>query len=516
MTQDWNRRDFLKLSLAAGAVAGGLGFQSAVQAAETQPKKGGHLKVGIDGAATTDQLDPASWISGYMMVVGCAWGDTLVRTDPVSGKALPALAESWESSEKSSRWIFQLRKDVLFHNGKTLTADDVVKTITRHRDPKFRSGVIAYLSAIDTVVAEGNAINIKLKESNVDFPLVLSLWNLQIQPGGGYDNPSAGIGTGPYRIVKFEAGVYTQLEKNPHDWDDSRGFVDTAEVIAINDTTARVAALSTGKVHFISSLNPKIVPLLKNGAVTLYNTPGRGHYTLPMRVDTAPFDNNDLRLALKYAIDREQLLARVLGGFGSLGNDFPVNSAFPLFPKDIPQRQYDADKAAYHFKKSGYSGPIILDVAESVFPGAVDAATLFQQSAQKAGIKLDIRRQPDDGYWNNVWRNKPFCVSSWGTRLTQDLIYSLELGPTSASNETRFANPQFASLLTQARAEEDAAKRAQIYHDIALIVRDEGGTLLPVFNNYLNASSNKLSGYVEDVGNDLSNGHLISRVWLNS
>jgi len=206
----------------------------------------------------------------------------------------------------------------------------------------------------------------------------------------------------------------------------------------------------------------------------------------------------------------------VLAGYGSLGNDFPVNAAYPLFPSEIPQRTYDPDKAAFHFKKSGYSGPIVLDTAEGVFPGAVDAATLFQLSAQKAGIKLDIRRQPDDGYWNNVWRSKPFCVSSWGTRLTQDLIYSLELGPTSASNETHFANPQFASLLKLARGEEDEAKRRALYHDIALIVRDEGGTLLPVFNNYLNASSNRLQGYVEDVGNDLSNGHVISRVWLTS
>ncbi len=516
MSHSWNRRDFLKFSLAAGAASAGFALNVQAQAADATPKKGGHLKLGIDGAATTDQLDPASWISSYMMVVGCAWGDTLVRTDPVSGKAMSGLAESWQSSEQSSRWIFTLRSGVQFHNGKTLTADDVVKTISRHSDPKFRSGVIAYLSSINSVTADGNTINIKLNESNVDFPLVLSLWNLQIQPGGGYEDPHAGIGTGPYRLVKFEAGVYAQLEKNPHDWDADRGFVDSAEVIAINDTTARVAALSTGKVHFINDLNPKIVPLLKHGPITLYNTPGRGHYTLPMMVDTPPFNNNDLRLALKYAIDRQQILDRVLGGFGSLGNDFPVNSAYPLFPADIPQRQYDADKAAFHFKKSGYSGPIVLDVAEGVFPGAVDAATLFQISAQKAGIKLSIRRQPDDGYWNNVWRSKPFCVSTWGTRLTQDLIYSLELGPNSASNETHFANPQFASLLKLARAEEDEAKRRQLYHDIALIVRDEGGTLLPVFNNYLNASSNKLQGYIQDVGNDLSNGQIISRVWLNS
>ncbi|WP_416414543.1 ABC transporter substrate-binding protein [Pantoea sp. App145] len=516
MSHFLNRREFIKFSLAAGAAASGLGQSLQAYAEGNIPVIGGHLKLGIDGAATTDQLDPASWISSYMMVVGCAWGDTLVRTDPHSGKAIAGLAESWVSSEQSSRWIFTLRKGVQFHNGQTLTADDVVKTITRHRDPKFRSGVIAYLSAIDSITANGDQVDIRLTESNVDFPLVLSLWNLQIQPGGGYDNPHAGIGTGPYRIVKFEPGVYTQLEKNTNDWDTNRGYVASAEVIAINDTTARVAALSTGKVHFINSLNPKIVPLLKNGPVTLYNTPGRGHYTLPMMVDTPPFNNNDLRLALKYAIDREQILERVLGGFGSVGNDFPVNKAYPLFPSDIPQRQYDPEKAAFHYKKSGYTGPLILDVADGVFPGAIDAATLFQLSAQKAGIKLDIRRQPDDGYWNNVWRSKPFCVSSWGTRLTQDLIYSLELGPASASNETHFSHPQFASLLKLARAEEHEAKRAQLYHDIALIVRDEGGTLLPVFNNYLNASSKKLSGYVEDVGNDLSNGHVIARVWLNS
>ncbi|TIX46036.1 MAG: peptide ABC transporter substrate-binding protein, partial [Mesorhizobium sp.] len=100
---------------------------------------------------------------------------------------------------------------------------------------------------------------------------------------------------------------------------------------------------------------------------------GPGHYVFIMHCNTAPFDNNDLRMALKLAIDREEMLDKVLRGYGSLGNDFPINASYPLFT-EIEQRKYDPDKAKFHFKKSGHDGAVLLRTSDVAFPGAVDAS----------------------------------------------------------------------------------------------------------------------------------------------
>ena len=511
-----SRREFLRGSIGAGLLMAGLGSARAQTEQTGTPVKGGHLKIGLDGGATTDSLDPATYISAFAFCLSRSFGDHLVVSDPVTGMPIPSLAESWESSDNARTWTFRIRNDVEFHNGKKLTIDDVVKTLQRHSDDKSRSGALGFLKSIASIEGHGNELVVKLAESNVDLPLIFTAYHLVIQPNGGYDNPAEGIGTGPYKLVSFEPGVRALFEKNPKDWRD-RGYVDSFEIIVMNDVTARIAAISAGRVHFINAVSAKTVPLLKRApGLQILNTPSRGHYTLPMMCDKAPFDNNDLRLALKYAIDRQAILDKVLGGYGTIGNDFPINATYPYFPANIEQRAYDSDKAAFHFKKSGHDGPIVLRTSEGTFPGAVDAALLFQESARKAGIQIDVKREPADGYWTNVWRVAPFCLSYFGSRLSQDLMYSTEHISDSPSNETNFKRPDFDKLIKEARVESDENKRKELYHAAAVMVRDEGGSIIPVFNNNLNAATGKLKGYVHDVGNDLSNGYIASRVWIEA
>ncbi|MDH6233567.1 peptide/nickel transport system substrate-binding protein [Mesorhizobium soli] len=511
-----NRREFLKGTVGAGILLAGLGAARAQTEQSGTPVKGGHLKLGLDGGSTTDTLDPAGYISSFAFCVARSFGDYLVESDPVTGKPVPSIAESWESSDNAKTWTFKIRNDVEFHNGKKLTIEDVVKTLQRHSDEKSRSGALGFLKSITSIEGQGNELVVKLNESNVDLPLIFTAYNLVIQPNGGYDNPSEGVGTGPYKLVNFEPGVRALFEKNKNDWRE-RGYVDSFEIIVMNDATARTAAISAGKVHFVNSIGAKTVPLLKRVAgLQILDTPSRGHYTMPMQVDKAPFDNADLRLALKYAIDREAILKTALGGHGTIGNDFPINATYPYFPADIEQRAYDPDKAAFHFKKSGHDGPIVLRTADGIFSGAVDTALLFQESAKKAGIQVDVKREPADGYWTNVWRAAPFCLSFYGSRLTQDLMYSTEHLSDSAANETNFNRPDFDKIVKEARSEADEAKRAELYHAAAVMVRDEGGSIIPVFNNYLNAAGKQLKGYIHDVGNDLSNGYIASRVWLEA
>jgi len=187
-----------------------------------------------------------------------------------------------------------------------------------------------------------------------------------------------------------------------------------------------------------------------------------------------------------------------------------------LFPKDIEQRRYDPDKAKYHYKRSGYSGPVLLHTSDAAFAGAEDAAVLYQQQAARAGIKVEVRRDPADGYWSEVWNKKPFCVSYWGGRPTQDQMYSVAYKSDAPWNDSRWFRPKFDELLIAARIELDEAKRAEMYRQMALMVRDDGGLILPMFNDFIDARSKKLAGFVRDPTGPLplSNGHAHMRCWF--
>jgi len=242
---------------------------------------------------------------------------------------------------------------------------------------------------------------------------------------------------------------------------------------------------------------------------------GRGHYVFIMHCDKAPFDNKDLRMALKLAINREEMVEKILGGLGTAGNDFPINAAYPLFDNSIPQRVYDPVAAAEFYKKSGHDGsPITLRTASGAFPGAVEAAQLFQQSAAAAGIPLEIKREPDDGYWSDVWNVQPFCASYWGGRPVQDQMYSTAYLSTADWNDTKFKNARFDELLIAARAELNLDIRKGEYAEMANILRDEGGLILPMFNDFVSAIDNTVQGWMDDPNGELMNGRAPAKCWL--
>ncbi|MDH6233656.1 peptide/nickel transport system substrate-binding protein [Mesorhizobium soli] len=512
-----NRREFLGRAAALGVSAAFANtlLTSAVRAAG--PVKGGALKAGLQGGESTDGLDPAAINNQVTGAFARCWGEKLIDIDE-NGKIVHRLAEEYGSSADAKTWTFKIRKGVTFHNGKELDANDVMATIERHAGPETKSGALGVLRGIDQLKVDGNDFVITLKEANADLPFLMSDYHLIVQPNGGKDNPQAGIGTGPYKIASHEPGVRELGTRHEGYWDaDNGGFADQVEIVVINDSTARMAALRGGQVHMMNRVEPKIVDLVKRiPGIAIKNVAGGAHYVFAMQCNTAPFDNNDLRLALKYAVDRQEMVDKIVGGYGSVGNDIPVNKSYPLFSDDIEQRVFDPEKAAFHFKKSGHSGPIQLITSEVAFPGAVDAAQLFQQSCAKAGIQLDVQRAPGDGYWAEVWNKKPFSASYWVGRPTQDQQYSTAYLSTADWNETRFKRDDFDKLVAGARAELDEAKRKAMYRDIALLVRDEGGAIIPMYNDWIDAVSEKVGGYIPYPSGELMGGLALARCWLTA
>ena len=151
---------------------------------------------------------------------------------------------------------------------------------------------------------------------------------------------------------------------------------------------------------------------------------------------------------------------------------------------------------------------------DAAFPGAVDAAALFQQTAQQAGIPLEIKREPNDGYWSEVWNVQPFCASYWGGRPVQDQMYATAYLSTADWNDTRFKLKEFDDLLFAARAELDPAKRKAIYSQMGMMVRDQGGLICPMFNDFVDAVSNQLDGWETDPNGELMNGQVSRKMWF--
>ena len=510
-----SRRDFLGRAAALGVTAPFANSLLSSAAKAAGPMKGGIIKAGMQGGEATNSLDPASFLSQVPFTFGKSWGEYLVALTPEGGLE-NRIAEEIGASDDAKEWTFKIRDGIEFHNGKTVTADDVLQTLERHSNEESKSGALGIMKGIESMKVDGKNVVVTLKEANADLPYLMADYHLIIQPGGGKDAPDAGISAGPYKVTVNEPGVRQGGERFANYWmGDKMGFADQIEIIVINDATARTAALQGGQVHMINRVEPKIVDLVKRvPGVTIQNVSGRGHYVFIMHCNTAPFDNNDLRLALKYAMNREDMVEKILRGYGSVGNDFPINAAYPLFSDDIEQRTYDPDKAAFHFKKSGHDGPVLLRTSDVAFPGAVDAAQLYQQSCAKAGITIDVKREPGDGYWSEVWNKQPFCESYWGGRPTQDQMYSTAYISTADWNDTRFLRPEFDQLIMQARAELDETKRKAMYRDAAVMVRDEGGLILPMFNDFIDASSDKVMGYEPHPAAELMDGYALAKCWI--
>lgn len=477
--------------------ATGLGLAAAAgtgRARADQPKSGGHLKIGIDTASSADTLDPGVSSGAYVETTNFTYGNCLVELDE-QAKAIPELAESWEPSKDAKTWVFKLRKGVTFHNGKSFTSEDVIHTINHHRAEASKSGAKGVLINIEEITASGaSEITVKLKSASADLPYLFSATQLQILPAG--EKTDAGIGTGAYVIEQFQPGIRVLAKKNANYWKEGRGHVDSVEIIALNDPIARVSAVRSGAVDIIQRLDPKVAPSLESTGLQVIRVPSSGHYTLPMRCDTDPFTSKDVRLALKHAIDREEIVKKIMGGYGTIGNDHPIPHFDPFFASDLPQHEYDPDKAASLFKKAGVSGPIVLKVAQAGFPGAVESGLLFQNQAKKAGIDIQIERVPEDGYWDSVWLKVPFCSAYWSGKPTADLMLTNVYLSTSPWNDAAWKRPDFDELLTQARGELDNTKRKQMYHDLQEMIWDDGGTIVLAFNDWLFAAQSNVAGLV--------------------
>jgi peptide/nickel transport system substrate-binding protein len=452
------------------------------------------------------------WNSDFQYAAGMQLYDNLVRVNE-KFEAVPALAESWEARSGVKEWVLKIRKGVTFHNGKTLTPADVVYSLNHHRGQDSKSMGRGMVAGIEDIKATGpDEVTITLASGNADLPYLLGEFHMMIGPEGrNFD----GVGTGAFVVESFDPGVRMRTKRNPNDWRQDRGYVDTVEMLVINDAAARINALLSGSTHMVNRMSPTALAAFEhNPNFQVFNATGGTHPTFVMTCNAPPFDNQDLRLAMKYAVDREQLLKTIFRGYGKIGNDHPIPSHVNVYAADIPQRPYDPDKARFHLKKSGYTGPIVLTASDGAFGSSVEAAQLFQASAAKGGINFEIDRVPNDGYFSKYWKKTPFFASFFGGRPSADIALTAEFSASSSSCECQWNNPKFEQLLIAARAETDSVKRKQMYHDLQYLVHEEAGTLVMVFTDAIDVATKKARGFVPSPVNQFSAYRGTEQIWL--
>ena len=510
-----SRRDFMSFAIASGVTitAANALFTSAARA---EPKKGGIFKAALGHGQTTDSLDPATWSNGFTFAFGkSVMGAPLVQIDN-KNTAQPHVAESFEPADGAKKWVFKLRKGVTFHNGKTLDSGDVVATINYHIGADSKSPAKSVLSSITSVTADGpDTVVFELTGGNADFPFLLTDYHLAIYPAvDGKPDWSAGVGAGPYVLKSFEPGVKLIGERNPNFFKDT--WFDGIEILSIVDTAARTNAYLSGEVHFIDRADLKTIDMLKAAPDTgLYNVSGFAHYTAPMHCDAAPFSDVNVRLAIKHAINRQELVDKILFGYGTPGNDNPISKSMKFAIDPQPAHTYDPDKAKSYLKKAGMDSlKVDFSTSDVAFSGAVDAALLMQESAKVAGIEINVVREPNDSYWDNVWLKKPWSMCYWGGRPVADMFMSISLAADAAWNDTHWKNPRFNEQLLAARAETDDAKRQAMYAECQQLVHDDGGQIVLMFNNYVGAFSNKIGHNEFNSDFDLDGGYMYERWWM--
>ncbi len=490
-SQQWarpDRRQFLQGTVATGLAlsAGGL-FAGQAKA---NPKRGGTLRIGMADGAVSDNWDPAVTNTRYMIQMNHTNRNFLTEITPDNTLG-PELAKSWDSSKDAATWTFELREGVTFHNGKPFTSEDVVDTLNYHRNPETGSAVASLLEPVTEVKADGkNRVTVTLSGGNADLPYIMTDYHLCILPSNGEGGVEISPnGTGAYVVDNHDSGVSTGLTRNPNYWKEDAAYFDALRMTSVTDATSRQTALLSGDVDVVDEVDLKTVAMLKRSDGVAVDTAKSSSYaSLPMRIKMDPFQSHDVRMALKFAMNRQEWVDKIRRGHASIGNDHPVGPTMPFHAADLPQRPYDPDKAKFHLKKAGLERlEVDFHTSDAPFAGGVDAAALYKEAARPAGIDINIVREPNDGYWSNVWNKKPFCLAQWGARPTPDMILSLVYQSTAAWNESQFDDAKFDKILVEARAELDKDKRAELYRELQIILNEKGGVVIPFFKNYVYA-----------------------------
>jgi peptide/nickel transport system substrate-binding protein len=489
----------------SGGGGAGTGAGAGTEATTTTaaaPKEGGTLRIGISGGGSNDQI-----------AVGKATNQSDFFREPqlyeglydrdVDYNLIPNLAESSEANETADQWTVRLKEGVEFHNGKTVTADDIIAGIQRHFDESYG---YTYMRTPFEVIGIDPARIDKIDDLTVRFNLKApyaifeeSMTYLFVTPAD-YDQANP-VGTGPFKFQSFTAGQESVFVKHEN-YHQEGPYVDELQVLDFADDTARVNALLAGQVDAIDSVPAGQIAVVQgNDQLQILITETGLWRPITMRVDTAPFDDVRVRQAFRLIPNRQEMIEQAMAGQAIMGNDLysphdPCSIAGVLqdVPDALPQRDQDIEQAISLLSQAGHDGLEVEMVTSPVNGGVVQMSEVFVQQAKAANVTVNLRRVDPGTFYGDQYLKWTFAVDWWGVTPYLGQVINAD-GPAATWNETHFDHPQFNSLFQQALQELDPDKRCDIQKEMQRIQYEEGGYIIPYHPNVVDAATAATTGW---------------------
>ncbi len=519
------RREFVRyaalLGMSVGAASKMAGLTWPKRAFAETPKYGGTLKV---SAAVQKVTHPAqfSWIEPSNQLRQVA--EYLTYTDE-NNITHPYLLETWEASDDLKTWTLNLERGVKFNNGDEFTADDVVFTLNQWLNKDVGSSLLGmmgtYLDVTGIEKVDKYQVKLNLKQPEIGVPehlfhypaLVL---NHRTFEGDFIKTPH---GTGPYTLEVYREGERCVVRRRKDYWQKGLPYMDAMEFIDMGPELApQIAAIQSREIDLIDASDSSPVSayqaLRNDPNVNIISIPTNQTRVLRMRVDMEPWNNNDVRMALKLCQHREKILSLAYMGQGLQGQDFHVSPKHPEYCKK-PVPKYDPQKAMAFLKRAGYTNGVDVNIAVgSEWKDIVRYAEILKQDAAPAGFRINIQTMPASQYWEK-WTEVDLGITTWAHRPLGTMVLNLayiadDEGKPVPWNETRWVDAEFSELLRQANGTLDLEARRKIFCKLEDIQWDRGSIGISYWVNYFFVLSKRVQGV-----NGHPNGYMLfNRVWL--
>lgn len=485
------------LVLGAGGVLAGCGGASPSTGGSTAAvtgRRGGSLRVGLQGGGAKDTLDAHLGQTDPDFARIYQLYEPLAARNP-QFKIEMVLAESIEASSPTE-WTIRLRPDVEFHDGRPLTADDVIYTfrrITDPKNPKFGAAALALVDRNAMKKLDDRTLRIKLTAPNAGFVSDLAQQTaLSIVPRG-YD-PNRPVGTGPFRFGSFTPGNRSVFVRNESYWRPGEPYVDEVAILDFEDGSALVNAMLGGQLDAITNLPAAQIDAMRSNPGFEVLTSETGAWQpFEMRIDVEPFKDVRVRQAMRLLVDRSQMVEQALNGQGKVANDLyaPFDA---MYASEFPQREQDIEQARSLLKAAGRSDLRVRLPTAPVAQGVVEAAQVLSQQAKSAGVQIEVTKVETSSYFGDQFLKRPFGQDFWFTRDYLSQVGRSDM-PDSTLNATHWNVPAFTKLIKQARGELNESRRRELLVEAQRMQWDQGGNIIAYFTNQVDAHSKKVTGF---------------------
>jgi peptide/nickel transport system substrate-binding protein len=455
----------------------------------------GTFRVGLEPPV---QLDPAFASADSEIAVLNAVYDYLVDVD-ADNEIQPGLARSWMVSDDGLTYTFQLAEDVSFHDGSPFTAQDVVWTFDRLRDPGLELPTSDLYANIESIEATGELeVTFTLRQPNPFFLYDLSDNHALVLKEGTTDPAATFNGTGPFQVEEYLAGTRMTLSANQNYFIDGKPGVEQLEIIFFADQVAAVAALRGGQVDLVMRMpTPLFQSLEEVPGIETISVATNAFDLVRLRTDMPPGDDPRVQQALKLATDVDAIVEVVTLDLGAAGQHSPIGPLYTrYFAEELDVPEPDYERARELLAEAGYEDGLELTLHTPDTGDRPTLAVVLKEQWARAGIDVNVVVQPESVYYgDNGWLEVPLGITGWGSRPVPQFYLDVMLACDAQWNEAHWCDEEVDRLIEIAGTTLDEQERIDAYHEIQRILLDRGPILVPYFFPQLAAISDEFTGF---------------------